>query len=593
MRAKLFLTLALLVSADTALADSFTVDGALDLTIGTTGVSGTAGMLYSDGAHLQSFAATFGTDPNQPTSPGPLVAFGNDISLMLTKDGTYNTAPLSIYDLNTSGAGANLLELYANNGGAKLLQTYFGAGNGALYTRAYIVVSGITSGTNPHQTVENPNNSIYSMIACWEDVHGPCILARENSGNPGDQVFQGMTWDGRSTVAINAGYAEILFGNQTVTNGQYFLGDTFLGRGNAAALLQIGGPDNVTPVAQTFAASGAPAPVTIAAVQGAAGQATVQLYELGVGGSAVMQQIQVGMTVTDTTTSGVIPANTTVTAINLASQLVTLSNNITGSGVQFNDVLVFSTPNTAGSALTIAGGRGTGTGAGGSLCFAYAPAGSSGSSQNAWACEATINGSGLTLNSGRLLVPPGSLSAPSLLIGTGAVQTGILDPNDYELVFTVNTLFAGYVAPPLGGIGVPDSLGFGWAQNDTAVMDTMLTRPATATIHMGAADAAAPVAQSFGVQSVVAGTSNTAGALWSHYDSAGTGSGASGGFSWFTHPAGSSGTAQNAAVLEMNLSSSGVLNVVGGYSINGNAGVSCSGVPTSSAVWTNGLRTTC
>lgn len=87
--------------------------------------------------------------------------------------------------------------------------------------------------------------------------------------------------------------------------------------------------------------------------------------------------------------------------------------------------------------------------------------------------------------------------------------------------------------------------------------------PASGTWRSGYADAAAPVAQSLIVQSVVAGTSNTAGALWKFQDSAGTGTGASGGFEWDTHPAGSTGTAQNAAVSKMTLSSAGALNNTG------------------------------
>ena len=125
-----------------------------------------------------------------------------------------------------------------------------------------------------------------------------------------------------------------------------------------------------------------------------------------------------------------------------------------------------------------------------------------------------------------------------------------------------------------------------------------LTAPAaTATpiLQLGAADAAAPVAQTFQVQSVVTATSNAAGALWKFRDSAGTGSAASGGYEWDTHPLGGSGSTPNAAVSEMTLSSAGVLNVVGGYSANGSAGVSCAAntVTLLTQVVTNGLVTHC
>jgi len=76
--------------------------------------------------------------------------------------------------------------------------------------------------------------------------------------------------------------------------------------------------------------------------------------------------------------------------------------------------------------------------------------------------------------------------------------------------------------------------------------DTFLTRATTATLQLGAADAAAPVAQTFKVQGVVAGTTNTAGANFTIQGSQGTGTGAGGSIIFQVAPAGSSGTAQNA-----------------------------------------------
>jgi hypothetical protein len=56
--------------------------------------------------------------------------------------------------------------------------------------------------------------------------------------------------------------------------------------------------------------------------------------------------------------------------------------------------VVAGTTNTAGASLTIAGSQGTGTGAGGSIVFQVAPAGSSGTAQNALATALTINSAG-------------------------------------------------------------------------------------------------------------------------------------------------------------------------------------------------------
>jgi len=76
--------------------------------------------------------------------------------------------------------------------------------------------------------------------------------------------------------------------------------------------------------------------------------------------------------------------------------------------------------------------------------------------------------------------------------------------------------------------------------------DTFLARRAAANLQLGAADAAAPVAQTLSVQSVVAGTSNTAGADLTIAGSQGTGTGAGGSIVFQVAPAGASGTAQNA-----------------------------------------------
>lgn len=79
-----------------------------------------------------------------------------------------------------------------------------------------------------------------------------------------------------------------------------------------------------------------------------------------------------------------------------------------------------------------------------------------------------------------------------------------------------------------------------------ATPSTLITSPTTATLQLGAADAAAPVAQTLQVQGVVAGTSNTAGANFTIRGSDSTGNAAGGSIIFQVAPAGSSGTAQNA-----------------------------------------------
>lgn len=87
-----------------------------------------------------------------------------------------------------------------------------------------------------------------------------------------------------------------------------------------------------------------------------------------------------------------------------------------------------------------------------------------------------------------------------------------------------------------------------------AARDLFLQRAGPASLRIGAADAAAPVAQNLSVQNVVTGTSNTAGAALTVNGSQGTGTGAGGNITFRVAPAGSTGTAQNALVQALTIS---------------------------------------
>ena len=86
-------------------------------------------------------------------------------------------------------------------------------------------------------------------------------------------------------------------------------------------------------------------------------------------------------------------------------------------------------------------------------------------------------------------------------------------------------------------------------QNAGATQSVTLSFPAAdGVLQHGAADAAAPVAQTIQVQSVVAGTANTAGANLTISGSKGTGTGAGGQINVAVAPAGGAGSTQNALV---------------------------------------------
>tara|TARA_R110000868_G_scaffold410412_1_gene698382 strand:+ start:548 stop:1993 length:1446 start_codon:yes stop_codon:yes gene_type:complete len=111
------------------------------------------------------------------------------------------------------------------------------------------------------------------------------------------------------------------------------------------------------------------------------------------------------------------------------------------------------------------------------------------------------------------------------------------------------------------GLIVANSAPVSWSSTGSAsgTADTLYYRKSAANIRQGAADAAAPVAQTQSVQSVVAGTSNTAGANRTISGSQSTGTGTGGSIIFSTSPAGSTGTAQNALVTALTISGEGNL----------------------------------
>jgi hypothetical protein len=114
------------------------------------------------------------------------------------------------------------------------------------------------------------------------------------------------------------------------------------------------------------------------------------------------------------------------------------------------------------------------------------------------------------------------------------------------------------------GLRVGSTMPIGWSSTVDAwnnAPDVLLTRRAAANLRFGAADAAAPVAQTLSVQSVVAGTTNTAGTNLTITGSQGTGTGAGGSIIFQVAPAGSSGSAQNTLVDALTISSTRVVTV--------------------------------
>ena len=350
MRTKFLFILPLLLSADIALADSFTIPGSLNLTIGTTGVSGTAGPLYGDGATLRSLPGTVTIGAGVTTGPGRVIsaaeygsligtilATNQNVGFSIAKDGGGNnvsSANLTLINLDTGGGWGNALEIYGTQSGGNLsLNTYINT-QGIFFTTLNMVVSGHYStgaGAGGHYgggfSILPSNANYQNMYDCWADVVSSCYTARNNTDGTGALSFSGQNAAGVFTIGLDAANTRVVFGATTITgSGQPFVGDTFIGRA-AAANIRIGGADAAAPVAQT---------------------------------------------------------------------------------ISFQNV-VAGTSNTAGVNTTFQASAGTGTGAGGSFLFQTALAGSSGSTQNTFATVLTIDGaSGVTvastLNAGAAII---------------------------------------------------------------------------------------------------------------------------------------------------------------------------------------------
>ena len=142
-------------------------------------------------------------------------------------------------------------------------------------------------------------------------------------------------------------------------------------------------------------------------------------------------------------------------------------------------------------------------------------------------------------------VSKAGVSTSATLIGTNIISVGAAATPTVRMVST------GVVISSAAAYGISSTTNAG------SSADLILRRAAAASLQLGAADAAAPIAQTLGVQSVVAGTSNTAGTNFTIKGSAGTGTGAGGSIIFQVAPAGSSGTAQNAFANALTIGSSG------------------------------------
>jgi hypothetical protein len=127
-----------------------------------------------------------------------------------------------------------------------------------------------------------------------------------------------------------------------------------------------------------------------------------------------------------------------------------------------------------------------------------------------------------------------------------------------------------------GGIQTTNVGAITWGSGTSiSAPDLYLSRRAAANLRVGAADAATPVAQTLSVQSVVAGTTNSAGTNFTIDGSQGTGTGAGGSIIFRTAKATTSSSAVNSLTEAMSINSNGLITLLqaqtgtGGLDLNG------------------------
>lgn len=133
---------------------------------------------------------------------------------------------------------------------------------------------------------------------------------------------------------------------------------------------------------------------------------------------------------------------------------------------------------------------------------------------------------------------------------TGGTEFGINAPSGFAglmMDFHLNGAGSIFKVDQLGDLVIGNNFTMASGSQIIWSANGILTSSAAGNIQLGKADVAAPVAQTLSVQSVVAGTSNTAGVSLTIQGSRSTGTGAGGSIILATGTTGTTGTAQNAA----------------------------------------------
>jgi hypothetical protein len=201
-----------------------------------------------------------------------IVPGGNTFTSLIVNEPN-NVTPGSAFTVNKGSASSSALDIKnaVDNSGRTL--RLFGPNDiatntpaqyfdtGGFRTKLFILISGFSTGTGDAYNISFPTADA-CMLSVWADV-AKGIQVRGGAGidapSGGGAALDVVSGNGFYTGAI---YFDGTFAWGATNNATFAGRDTFLGRGNAAALLQIGGPDSGAPVSHRLAGQSVASPIS-------------------------------------------------------------------------------------------------------------------------------------------------------------------------------------------------------------------------------------------------------------------------------------------------------------------------------------------
>ena len=439
---------------------------------------------------LDNFQADTGTGGKKGLVPAP--AAGTGANKYLRSDGSWidvlpqlTVAATKHLNVNntltlagTDGTTATFPATNANLAGTNISNT-FSATNTFSAVNTFSAGSNAFTGASP-QILAGVNGGARGALKLFGDISGD-VTIRAASAAGASTIFQLPTSNGLNQQILHTdGTGGTYWGDNTAASGGTLPSGLII-TSPTPPVFQLGAADTNASADVTFTA-GTPGIVTWPSAH--------ELYDNSVVNFTTTGTLPTGLTagtsyfikrVSSTTFS--VSASVGEPQINLADTGTGVHNARKGSVSQTLQVqsTTAGLSNLAGSPFFINGSRGTGTGAGGSIIFQVAPAGSSGTAQNAYSTA-------LTLASDRTLLIGGSDRA--IIRGTG----GYL-----EFANTGNAAFlfygSGYSAgrdsitlePSASRVQVRSGGSFAWSSRDThsnSTCDLFLTRDAANTLAL-------------------------------------------------------------------------------------------------------------